>query len=215
MVYILLAPGFEEAEALVPDDLLRRAGIETALTSLEGGFVTGGHQITVKADLTLGQVHLDRAEMLVLPGGLGGVASIRASEAVLSAVRALHEKERFIAAICAAPTVLAELGITEGKKATCYPGMESEMGSASMQDAPVVQDGKLITGRAAGASFDFALALITALRGEEAAKKVGMAIAQKAQEKGISEIVFDRSGYIYHGRVKELAEGAREGGLKF
>ena len=179
MVYIILGKGFEEAEALVPCDLLRRAGVEVRLAGIGGLDITGSHGITVRADCVAETADFLDAEMLVMPGGLGGVASIRASETVLSAVRALHEKERFIAAICAAPTVLAELGITDGKKATCYPGMESEMGSASMQDAPVVQDGKLITGRAAGASFDFALALITALRGEEAAKKVAAGIVYR------------------------------------
>ncbi|MGN1307689.1 MAG: DJ-1 family glyoxalase III [Faecousia sp.] len=176
MVYIILGKGFEEAEALVPCDLLRRAGVEVRLAGIGGLEIQGSHGITVRADCVVEETDFSNAEMLILPGGLGGVASIRASEAVLSAVRALHEKECFLAAICAAPTVLADLGITEGKKATCYPGMENEMGSANMQDAPVVQDGKLITGRAAGASFDFALALITALRGEAAAKKVAAGV---------------------------------------
>ena len=179
MVYIILGKGFEEAEALVPCDLLRRAGVEVRLAGIGGLEIQGSHGITVRADCVAEETDLSDAELLILPGGLGGVASIRASETVLSAVRALHEKGRFIAAICAAPTVLAGLGITEGKKATCYPGMEHEMGSASMQDAPVVQDGKLITGRAAGASFDFALALITALRGEEAAKKVAAGVVYR------------------------------------
>ena len=179
MVYIILGKGFEEAEALVPCDLLRRAGVEVRLAGIGGLEITGSHGITVRADCVAEETDFSDAELLILPGGLGGVASIRASETVLSAVRALYEKEHFIAAICAAPTVLAGLGITEGKKATCYPGMENEMGSASMQDAPVVQDGKLITGRAAGASFDFALALITALRGEEAAKKVAAGVVYR------------------------------------
>lgn len=179
MVYIILGKGFEEAEALVPCDLLRRAGIEVLLAGIGGLEIKGGHGIAIHADCVAEETDFSGAEMLVLPGGLGGVASVRASEAVLSAVRALWEEERFIAAICAAPTVLADLGITEGRNATCYPGMENEMGSASVQDAPVVRDGKLITGRAAGASFDFALALIAALRGEEAAKKVAAGVVYR------------------------------------
>lgn len=179
MVYIILGKGFEEAEALVPCDLLRRAGIEVRLAGIGGLEIRGSHGITVRTDCIAEETDLTDAELLVLPGGLGGVASIRASESVLSAVRTLHEKGRYIAAICAAPTVLAELGITDGKKATCYPGMENEMGSADMQDAPVVRDGMLITGRAAGASFDFALALITALRGEEAANKVAAGVVYR------------------------------------
>ena len=117
--------------------------------------------------------------MLVLPGGLGGVASILESPAVLSGVRAVYDGGRYVAAICAAPTVLARLGITDGKNATCYPGMEGEMGSAKMQDLPAVTDGRVITGRAAGAAFDFALALITALRGQEAAAQVAAGIVYR------------------------------------
>ena len=172
MVYIILGKGFEEAEALVPCDLLRRAGIDVRFAGIGGTEITGSRGITLRADCVAEETALSDAEMLVLPGGLGGVASIRASKAVLSAVRKVYDQGRFVAAICAAPTVLAQLGITDGKNATCYPGMDDEMGSAKMQDAPAVRDGKIITGRAAGAAFDFALALITALRGQDAAQKV-------------------------------------------
>lgn len=176
MVYIILGKGFEEAEALVPCDLLRRAGIDVRFAGIGGLEVTGGHGITLRADCIAEEAALCEAEMLVLPGGLGGVASIRASAPVLSAVRSVYARGGYVAAICAAPTVLAELGITDGKNATCYPGMENEMGSANMQDASAVCDGKVITGRAAGAAFDFGLALITALRGQSAAQKVAAGI---------------------------------------
>jgi 4-methyl-5(b-hydroxyethyl)-thiazole monophosphate biosynthesis len=112
-------------------------------------------------------------EMIILPGGLGGVASIRACKAAMDAVSFAWENDRFVAAICAGPTVLADLGITADRQATCYPGCESGMGSAKMiPDAPCVRDGKLITGTSAGCAIPFGLMLIEALKGETAAKAV-------------------------------------------
>lgn len=179
MVYIILGAGFEEAEAIIPCDLLRRAGVEVRLAGIGGLEITGGHGITVHADCVAEQAALSEAEMLVLPGGLGGVASIRGSEAVLSALRAVHARGKLVAAICAAPTVLAQLGITDGKQATCYPGMETEMKAAQMCGAAAVRDGSVITGRAAGTAFDFGLQLVAALRGEEAAQKVRTAVVYR------------------------------------
>ena len=177
MVYILLAPGFEEAEALVPADLLRRAGIETALVSLEGNSVTGSHQITVKADLELSQADLSRASMLMLPGGGRGVENLGKSSAVAALVREAAEGGIPLAAICAAPTLLARWGLLEGKQAVCYPGMENQLTGALIRaEAGVVEDGDRITGRAAGSAFDFGLALVRYLAGEEKADEVRYAV---------------------------------------
>ena len=177
MVAILLGEGFEEMEAMVPCDLLRRAGIPVQLVGLDGSIVTGSHGIRVCADTTIGQLSLDELELLMLPGGLGGVASIRGCEAALHAIANVWEQGKYLAAICAAPTVLAELGIVGDRKATCYPGMEKEMGNAQMQEkAPVVADGKLLTGAAAGTAIDFGLMLVRALRGSECAQKVSEGI---------------------------------------
>ena len=173
MVYICLGTGFEEVEALTPVDLLRRAGIGVKTVGISGRTVTGGHGIGVVTDLCVEELDVSDAEMIVLPGGLGGVAAIRGSEKTLQAVRAVHEAGKFVAAICAGPTVLADLGITDGKKATCYPGCESGMGGARMEEnAAVVRDGRIITGTSAGCAVKFALALIEALRGEEAAREI-------------------------------------------
>lgn len=182
MVYIILGTGFEEAEALIPCDLLRRAGIEVRLAGIGSGCITGGHGIRVSADCTVEEMGTAQAEMIVLPGGLGGVASIRGSAAALAAVRTLYRDGKYVAAICAAPTILAELGITEGRSATCYPGMEQEMGGAKMLPQNVVTDGRIITGRAAGAAFDFALALICALRGQAAAEKTAAGIVYRQED---------------------------------
>lgn len=114
MVYILLGKGFEEIEAVTPGDLLRRAGVETAYVGLGGLEVTGSHGMTVRADLTLEQMDLTQLDMIVLPGGLGGVASIRGCRQAMEAVRFAYENGKYVAAICAAPTILAELHITDG-----------------------------------------------------------------------------------------------------
>lgn len=173
MVYVMLGTGFEEVEALTPVDLLRRANVEVLTVGINGKVVSGSHGIGVEADITVDQMDLTDLEMIVLPGGLGGVASIRASQPTLDAVRFAYENGRFVAAICAGPTVLADLHITDGKDATCYPGCEDGMGSANMiPGAACVRDGKVITGTSAGCAVPFALALVEALRGGEEAERI-------------------------------------------
>ena len=173
MVYVLLGTGFEETEAIAPIDLLRRAGVEVLTVGVTGKTVTGGHGIAVQADITLGQMDLTDLEMIVVPGGLGGVASIRASREAMAAIAFAHNNRRFVAAICAGPTVLADLHITDGCKVTCYPGCEDGMGSAEVaENAAFVRDQHIITGTSAGCAIPFGLALVAALKGEEAAKTV-------------------------------------------
>ena len=179
MVYILLAPGFEEAEALVPVDLLRRAGVETATVSLTGEPVPGSHGITVTADLAMDQVDLDRADMVVLPGGGPGYKNLGADPRVEQLVREAVQRDIWVAAICAAPTLLGKWGLLEGKQAVCYPGMEEGLvGARAWRDraVSVVVDGRIITGRAAGSAIDFGLALAEALKGPDEAGKVRDAI---------------------------------------
>ena len=177
MVYVLLGTGFEETEAIVPIDLLRRAGVEVQTVGINGPTVYGGHGIGIATDISLPEMDLTKLEMIVLPGGLGGVASIRASQAALDAVAFAYENDNFVAAICAGPTVLADLHITDGKRATCYPGCETGMGTAIMaENAPCVTDGKLITGTSAGCAVPFGLALIEALKGREAADAIARQI---------------------------------------
>ena len=172
MVYIILGTGFEEAEAIIPGDLLRRAGVDVKFAGIGALCITGSHGIPVTADCIVEDTELTGADMIVLPGGLGGVESIRKSRETLRAVRQMYEKGKYVAAICAAPTVLAELGITDGRMATCYPGCEAMMGSARTCQASVVVDGNVITGRAPGTAFDFALKLIEVLRDKQTAEAV-------------------------------------------
>ena len=173
MVYMLLGTGFEETEAIAPLDLLRRAGIPVLTVGVNGKTVYGGHKIGIEADITLDQMDLTDLQMIVLPGGLGGVASVSASPEAMAALRFAYENDRFVAAICAGPTVLAQLGITDGKNATCYPGCEEQMGSANiLPDKAAVRDGKLITGTSAGCAVAFGLELVAALKGREVAAQI-------------------------------------------
>ena len=177
MVYMLLGTGFEETEAVAPIDLLRRAGVSVATVGIGGKVIVGSHGIPVTADMELGQIDLTQLDMIVLPGGMKGVASIKGCPEALEAVRFAWENGRFVAAICAGPTVLADLGIPDGKKATCFPGCEGQMGKADMvPGVAALRDGKLITGTSAGCAVPFALELIKALKGSEAADKVAKQI---------------------------------------
>lgn len=172
MVYVMLGTGFEEIEALAPVDLMRRAGIEVLTVGINGKIVHGGRGIGVQADITIDQMNLSDLEMIVLPGGLGGVASIRASQQTLDAVTFAWENDCFVAAICAGPTVLADLGIMEGRRATCFPGQVGNMKNAILEEKAFVRDGKIITGASAGCAVEFGLALIDALRGTEASEQI-------------------------------------------
>ena len=176
MVCILLGNGFEEIEALTPCDLLRRAGLDVALVGVNGREILGSHKILVKADLPLDAVHIDELEMLILPGGLRGVQSLLECGAALELTKRAWEAGKYVCAICAAPTILAKLGIVGSSPAVCYPGKEPEMGEAEIVHEGVVRAGRLITGRAAGSSVDFALALIEALKGREEAERIAKQI---------------------------------------
>lgn len=173
MVYMLLGTGFEETEAITPLDLLRRADIPVLTVGVSGKMVYGAHNIGIEADVTLEQIDLTDMDMIVLPGGLGGVSAIRVNREAMEAIAFAQENGKFVAAICAGPTVLADLKITDGKAATCYPGCEEQMGSAKMvQNVPCVRDGNVITGTSAGCAVPFGLALVEALKGKDAAKTV-------------------------------------------
>lgn len=175
MVYILLGNGFEEAEALVAADVLRRAELPVCLTGIGGEMVTGSHGIAVKTDKAVEAVTLSAGDMVVLPGGMGGVASIEGSEPAMALVRQAAEPGIWLAAICAAPTLLARAGVLpQGVSCVCYPGMEGELAKAGAApaDRSVVKADGLITGRGPGSAFDFALGLVEALAGEDTRSQV-------------------------------------------
>ena len=180
MVYIILGNGFEPVEAVAPCDILRRGDVEVRFAGIGGKTITGGHGIAVEADCTVEEIDEEKLEMVVLPGGLGGVHSILASETAMNFIRLAYEKNCLIAAICAAPTILASLHITDGRRATCYPGLEDQMGTAQMIPCGAVQDGNVITGRAAGSADEFGLACLRALKGEDTARQVASDIVYRA-----------------------------------
>ncbi len=177
MVYILLGNGFETIEALAAANVLRRGAVEVRLVGIGGMTVASSHSIEVNADVAVEQVALASGDMLVLPGGLGGVASIEGSTHAMALVRqAAGDESIWLCAICAAPTLLARAGlIGKGNRAVCYPGCEGEMtavGVSACMDQPVVVDGSLITGRAPGAAYDFAFQLLETLQGAQVAERV-------------------------------------------
>lgn len=177
MVYILLADGFEEVEAIAPADALRRARAEVMYLGVTGMEVTASHGVRVIPDAPLSAFDVSKCEAIVVPGGLRGVENIKLSPAALEAIMAAYNAGAIVSAICAGPTVLGMLGLLKGKKAVCYPGMEGELTGAMPQaGARCVVDGRIITARSAGTSWDFAFALTAAIKGESEAKRVAAAI---------------------------------------
>ncbi len=180
MVYMFLANGFEEIEALCPLDLLRRAGIDVCTLSVGGGeWVQGSHGICVQADMPETMFRDARPEMIILPGGMPGAENLEASRTVGEALTAAGRSGGFLAAICAAPMVLGRRGYLEGKKATCFPGFEDELKGATVTDSRVVRDGNIITAKGMGVATEFGLALIEALRGKETADRIAAAVFAK------------------------------------
>jgi 4-methyl-5(b-hydroxyethyl)-thiazole monophosphate biosynthesis len=173
-VYVHLADGFEEMEALTPIDLLRRAGIEVESVSIMGRLnVTGVHGIEVIADIVFADADYDSCEMIVLPGGEPGAHRLAGHEGLKQKLFSFANEGRSIAAICAAPNlVLAPLGILDGRKATGYPGFDDNMGKVVITGDKVVKDGALITSQGPGTALAFALSIVEELRGAEARDKL-------------------------------------------
>ena len=172
IVYVLLAEGFEEIEAIAPVDLLRRAGVTVETVSIEENkVVTGARGIPVVADITIRQLQFEAMRLLVLPGGYPGYENLEKSAAVKSLLRRAAEAGKEIAAICGAPSVLGKLGLLAGRSATCYPGMEQLLNCSVLTD-PVVEDGPFITSRGAGTALAFALALVARVISPEKAAEI-------------------------------------------
>ena len=178
MVYLFLADGFEEVEALCPLDLLRRAGMDVQTVGVTGKYVTGAHAITVTADILPEDMVLDRAlEMIVLPGGMPGTSNLDASGVVHEAIR--YAVERGIVqrtctgeSLCAAPMIIGKLGYLSGRSAVCYPGFEKYLVGANISPKSVVVDENFITAKGMGVAHQFGLALVAAAMGEEEADEL-------------------------------------------
>lgn len=175
-VYVFLADGFEEIEGLTVVDLARRAGAETVTVSVgDSRSVCGSHKIKVEADTIFSDADFSDADLLVLPGGMPGTKKLGAHEGLAKLLKETNSKGGGIAAICAAPSVLGNLGLLRGKKAVCYPGFEDQLLGAQVETCSVVTDGNITTSRGMGTAVDFGLELVARLFGQEKAD----ALAQK------------------------------------
>ena len=176
-VYAFLADGLEEVECLGAMDILVRAGVEVTLVSVTGSRqVTGAHGFTITADKLFEETDPAEADVLFLPGGMPGTTNLKEHAGVGKVVKEHTQAGKYVGAICAAPTVLADLGLLKGKKITCYPTVEQEIQGAVLLRTPVAVDGNIVTGRGAGTAVEFALKLIEVLEGEEKAQEVAKAI---------------------------------------
>lgn len=172
-VYVFLAPGFEEIEAITPVDFLRRAGLQVVTVGVRGKMVTGGHGVPVQADIDgEGFVLPQNAAMVVLPGGGDGTRHLAQSELIKQVLHNAVQRNIWIGAICAAPTVLHQYDILKGKSTTAFPDVQSQLTGSRVTGAAVETDGKIITARSAGVALAFAHALASALLGGEKADEV-------------------------------------------
>lgn len=173
MIYLFLAEGFEETEAVVTIDILRRGYTDLKTVSVSGDkAVTGAHGITLMADISINEVKKSDAEAFILPGGMPGTTNLAESDEVKNLLLYGNENEKLICAICAAPSVLGKCGILKGKRAVCYPGFEDFLDGAKVYEQPVMHDGNIITSRGVGTAHLFAETILTALKGEFVAEPV-------------------------------------------
>jgi 4-methyl-5(b-hydroxyethyl)-thiazole monophosphate biosynthesis len=175
-ILVPLAEGFEEIEAVTIIDVLRRAGLHVTVAGLRPGMVRGAHGITCATDCELDSVDARRVRMIVLPGGMPGTTHLQQDERVLALVRDLHGAGKTVAAICAAPMVLAQAGVLGRGPATCYPGFQDQLGGAAFSESRVVKSGRVLTSRGAGTAMEFALAIVAELCGEAKAAELGRAL---------------------------------------
>lgn len=181
MIYVFLANGFEEIEALTPVDILRRCELDVVTVGVGGSqVITGSHGITVAADVEESDITIGaETDMIILPGGMPGTLNLEKSPYVQKAIDFCIENDKYVAAICAAPSILGHKGLLKGKTATCFPGFENELIEADVSSELVCVYGKIITAKGAGAAMKFALKLAEITAGEKLAKKTEAALQCK------------------------------------
>ena len=188
-VYVFLADGFEEIEGLTVVDVLRRAGTDTVTVSVTGRKeIEGAHGIRVLADSLFEDGNFSDAGLLVLPGGMPGTLNLKAHEGLTARLREFDREKKYIAAICAAPSILSDLGMLEGKKACAYPSFEDGLNCAEIVKEPAAVDGHIVTGRGMGAAIPFALKLTEILWGKEKADEIAGSIVYRRNREKILEI---------------------------
>lgn len=177
MIYVFLANGFEETEAIAPIDLLRRSGKKVITIGIGDNIITSSHGVTVVTDTAAQEAPLnDELEMIILPGGMPGTLNLEASPYVQAAIDFCVSHSIYIGAICAAPSILGHKGLLTGRKAVCYQGFEDQLNGAEICDTPVAEDGIFITARGAGAAIDFGLKLVEKAVSEAESKRQRAAI---------------------------------------
>ncbi len=173
MIYVFLAKGFEELEALAPVDILRRGGVEVKTVGVYEKTVLGSHNIPVTCDILIDEIeNIDSIDGIVLPGGMPGTINLEQSEKVQKIIDVCNQKGKIVSAICAAPSILGHKGILKGKKATCYTGFEKDLIGADVCNCPVVRDGNIITGFGAGGAFQFGFKLLEAVKGADKSEEI-------------------------------------------
>ena len=176
-VGIFMADGCEEIEGLTVVDILRRGGIEVVMIALsDQKMVVGAHGITFLADAAKQEVNYDELSGIILPGGMPGTRNLAQDETVQEVIRDFAQKEKLVAAICAAPSVLGQAELLSGKKATCYPGFEEQLTGARYEASPVVRDGNIVTSRGMGTAIPFSLELLSYFKGEQTAAEMAKSI---------------------------------------
>ena len=178
-VLVILAPGFEEVEAFAPVDMLRRAGADVTTAGTVDGVIVGRNDRKVLADKSLDEVADYEFDMVVLPGGMVGTENLMSDGRVRRIIEHHDEEGRYIAAICAASTVLSNIGVTEGKKITSHPSVKAEFHHETYSEARVVVDGNIITSRAPGTAMEFAFKLVEVLLGKDKVKEVNEGVLAK------------------------------------
>ncbi len=169
---VLLAPGFEEIEAVTIIDLLRRGEVQVTVAGLERELVTGSHDIAIKPDVYYKDVEPMAFDLFILPGGQPGTNHLKADPVVLEWVRKRFASGKALAAICAAPTVFHAAGIAKNLHLTSYPSEKEVFTQSTYLEQPVVRDGVVLTSRGVGTAIEFSLALIEELQGKEKAEQV-------------------------------------------
>ena len=172
MIYIFLANGFEECEALVPLDILRRGGIETKTVGIGSKIITGSHGISFVCDLEENDINKEALKGIILPGGMPGTINLENNKTVSDYIDYSYKNNLLIAAICAAPSILGHKNMLRGKKATCFSGFEKDLYGADVVDAPVVRDNNIITAYGAGAAFDFGFVIVKYINGKESSDEL-------------------------------------------
>lgn len=175
-VAVYFATGYEEVEALSVVDVLRRGNVEVLMVGVDGKSVVSSHKVSINMDITIDEVNHDEINMMVLPGGVPGVYNLADNKLLVEQLKAFKAQNKWLAAICAGPSILGNLGLLEGEKATCYPGFEDKLLGCEHLGERVVLSNHIITGKGAGAALEFGYKILEVLKGKELSDQIRKAM---------------------------------------